>query len=44
MCFPFESLTEEDNQKAQHLAEAIAAGAQLGRKVYRICNKEVSDF
>ncbi|GJS58012.1 far upstream element-binding protein 1 [Tanacetum coccineum] len=37
----YQRIFEEDNRKAQHLAEAIAAGAQLGRKVYRIRNKEL---
>ncbi|KAI3702287.1 hypothetical protein L6452_28020 [Arctium lappa] len=31
---------EEDGRRSQHLAEAVAAGAQATRKVYRIRNKE----
>ncbi|GJZ79371.1 far upstream element-binding protein [Tanacetum coccineum] len=32
----YTEIYEEDNRRAQHLAEEIAAGAQLCRKVYRI--------
>lgn len=35
-------LSEDDTKRAQHLAESIAAGGKLDRKVYRIRNKEVS--
>ncbi|KAJ9552001.1 hypothetical protein OSB04_016046 [Centaurea solstitialis] len=34
---------EEDGRRSQHLAEAVAAGAQADRKVYRIRNKDVRD-
>ncbi|PWA94468.1 hypothetical protein CTI12_AA019600 [Artemisia annua] len=32
----YTKIFEEDNRRAQHLAEEIAAGAQFSRKVYRI--------
>ncbi|KAL7585456.1 hypothetical protein Lser_V15G46332 [Lactuca serriola] len=35
---------EDDARRAQHLAEAIAGGAKLDRKVYRIRNKELVKF
>ncbi|KAL4580549.1 hypothetical protein LXL04_016747 [Taraxacum kok-saghyz] len=35
---------EDDSRRAQHLAEAIAAGAKLDRKVYRVRNKELVKF
>lgn len=36
-------LSEENTRKAQQLAEAVASGAKLDRKVYRIRNKEVCE-
>ncbi|KAI3702288.1 hypothetical protein L6452_28021 [Arctium lappa] len=33
-------LSEDDGRRSQHLAEAVAAGAQADRKVYRIRNKD----
>ncbi|CAI9304515.1 unnamed protein product [Lactuca saligna] len=35
---------EDDTRRAQHLAETIAAGGKLDRKVYRIRNKELAKF
>ncbi|KAI3497566.1 hypothetical protein L1887_40283 [Cichorium endivia] len=35
---------EDDTQRAQHLGEAIAAGAKLDRRVYRIRNQELVKF
>ncbi|CAH1443627.1 unnamed protein product [Lactuca virosa] len=35
---------EDDTRRAQHLAESIAAGGKLDRKVYRIRNKELAKF